>query len=213
MSWKEIGKAINDTLFGGKIKPLNRIIEDEAYDSYYNTMATQTALDAELEITVIPYGAITINDLEYEGLAVKMLILPNTLRSIGEEAFRETDVHSIVFPPSLTAIGGGAFMECTYLQNVILPKYLEVIEESVFDGCPNLSFVEIPERVKEIRLRAFASSGLRSVCFKGTPKTIAFNAFANCTNIKHIYVPWASGEVADAPWGATNATIHYETGV
>lgn len=26
-----------------------------------------------------------------------------------------------------------------------------------------------------------------------------------------IYVPWAEGEVANAPWGATKATIHYNT--
>lgn len=33
--------------------------------------------------------------------------------------------------------------------------------------------------------------------------------FNGCTNLTDIKVPWAEGEVAGAPWGATNATITY----
>ena len=39
--------------------------------------------------------------------------------------------------------------------------------------------------------------------------TIASNAFENCQDLTDIYCPWAEGEVANAPWGATKATIHY----
>ena len=34
-------------------------------------------------------------------------------------------------------------------------------------------------------------------------------AFKNCTALTTINVPWSEGEVASAPWGATNATINY----
>lgn len=39
--------------------------------------------------------------------------------------------------------------------------------------------------------------------------TIATDAFEGCTNLTAINVPWAEGAVANAPWGATNATINY----
>ena len=39
--------------------------------------------------------------------------------------------------------------------------------------------------------------------------SIPKNAFMNCTALTDIYVPWSEGEVAHAPWGATNATINY----
>ena len=51
------------------------------------------------------------------------------------------------------------------------------------------------------------------------PETITNNCFtglgniyvgANARNID-IYVPWAEGAIANAPWGATKATIHYNT--
>jgi len=50
---------------------------------------------------------------------------------------------------------------------------------------------------------------MRTLTFNGTPTSIASNAFGNCTNLRTINVPWAEGAVANAPWGATNATINY----
>lgn len=35
--------------------------------------------------------------------------------------------------------------------------------------------------------------------------------FGNCPNLTDIYVTWAEGAISGAPWGATNATIHYNT--
>lgn len=48
---------------------------------------------------------------------------------------------------------------------------------------------------------------------RGKPDSIASNAFSNCGNIAHLYVSWGEGQVANAPWGAANATIHYNTAV
>ena len=39
--------------------------------------------------------------------------------------------------------------------------------------------------------------------------TIANNSFQQCNGLLDIYVPWAEGAVANAPWGATNAKIWY----
>ena len=49
------------------------------------------------------------------------------------------------------------------------------------------------------------------VIINSTPTKIYSNAFRNAKNLADIYVPWSEGEVANAPWGATNATIHYNT--
>lgn len=52
-------------------------------------------------------------------------------------------------------------------------------------------------------------TGLTEITFKGTPSRIDSTAFNGCTNLKTINVPWSEGAVANAPWGATNATINY----
>ena len=35
-------------------------------------------------------------------------------------------------------------------------------------------------------------------------------AFTGCDKLTTINVPWSEGEVANAPWGATNAVINYD---
>jgi hypothetical protein len=38
--------------------------------------------------------------------------------------------------------------------------------------------------------------------------SIAADAFEGCSNLTDIYCFWKEGDVANSPWGATNATIH-----
>ena len=67
--------------------------------------------------------------------------------------------------------------------------------------------------VISINGQAFGSTGFSKVYFTGSgkPGSMASIMFNNSTYISDIYVPWSEGEVADAPWGAVNATIHYNT--
>jgi hypothetical protein len=66
--------------------------------------------------------------------------------------------------------------------------------------------------VAEISNYAFSNcDGLTSVTFEGIPTKIGSLVFNSCDNLTDIYVPWAEGEVSDAPWGATKATIHYNS--
>lgn len=90
-------------------------------------------------------------------------------------------------PSGITSIGGYAFYMCTSLALTALPSGITSIGDDAFCGC----------------------AGLTSIIFEGTPTTIDSTAFRNCTNITSIKVPWAEGAVANAPWGATNATITY----
>lgn len=96
------------------------------------------------------------------------------------------------------------------LENIQLPTNIAKIRDSAFSNCTNLVLTELPESLTEIGEYAFSScSNLNSLTFKGTPQSIKSNAFQNCRNLKTINVPWSEGEVANAPWGATNATINY----
>ena len=68
----------------------------------------------------------------------------------------------------------------------------------------------LPEKLESIATWAFCEcSKLNEVTFKGTPTSIADDVFDECNALLTINVPWAEGEVANAPWGATNATINY----
>lgn len=69
-----------------------------------------------------------------------------------------------------------------------------------FGNCSNLSRVDIcSERMDEDVGGSYSSYTLPS------------NLFVDCSNLTDIYVCWSEGKVKNAPWGATNATIHYDT--
>ena len=116
--------------------------------------------------------------------------------------------------------GGGDDWAIAYIESnagegiTSLPNGITSIGSYAFSGCTNLALTSLPEGITSIGSSAFYNcTGLTSITFKGTPTKVASNAFSSCTNLKDIYVPWSEGAVANAPWGATNATIHYDSEV
>lgn len=78
------------------------------------------------------------------------------------------------------------------------------------NGCNSITNITFPNGIISVGDRAFnGCAGLTSVTFNGKPNTIGKYTFYNCPNLTSISVYWEEGEVANAPWGATNATIKY----
>lgn len=113
-------------------------------------------------------------------------------------------------PSEITKINNYAFSGCASLALAELPSGVTNIGNGTFRFCANLTLTSLPSRLAFINQYAFKGcTGLTSITFEGTPTLIASNAFDGCTNLTSIKVPWAEGAVANAPWGATNATITY----
>ena len=113
-------------------------------------------------------------------------------------------------PSGITSIGKYAFQKCTKLAFTSLPSGVTSIGSYAFYGCSNLALTSLPSGLTSIGKHAFQGcTGLTSITFTGTPTSIDSGAFSGCSNLTTINVPWAEGAVANAPWGATNATINY----
>ena len=103
-----------------------------------------------------------------------------------------------------------AFYNCSKLASTSLPSGLTSIGSYAFDNCSKLALTSLPSGITSIGNGTFYGClGLASLTFKRKPKSISRSAFGGCTNLTTINVPWAQGEVANAPWGAQNATINY----
>ena len=108
------------------------------------------------------------------------------------------------------AIRDGAFSDCTNLALTTLPSGITNIGVGAFSNCTSLALTTLPSGITNIGDGAFSNcSSLVSLTFEGTPESIGGSAFYGCSNLTTINVPWAEGAVANAPWGATNATITY----
>lgn len=116
--------------------------------------------------------------------------------------------NSIYFPNTLTSIGSNAFRNCQGLNKVKLPNSLETIGESAFRSCQNLKDINLPSSITSIGPTAFHQSGLEHVSLRcsvggdsfyncpnlveveiydGT-KLLDAAAFSNCQNLKDIYI-------------------------
>ena len=146
------------------------------------------------------------------GRTITSINFPSGLTEIGSYAFFEcNDLNLASLPQSLTKIGKSSF-RFTKISLTSLPVGVTNIWSYTFADCSEIKTIEFHENIDIIDMFAFYNcTGLTSVTFKGTPSTIINNAFNKCTNLTNIYVPWAEGAVSGAPWGATNATIHYNT--
>ena len=81
-------------------------------------------------------------------------------------------------------------------------------------GLPALKSFIIPPNCMHIDDMVFnGDTALEYVTFLGRPESISNKTFTRLTTLKDIYVPWGSGEISGAPWGATSATIHYGEGI
>ena len=115
--------------------------------------------------------------------------LPNSVITIGDRAFQGTRINLTKLPDALETIGAAAFYNCSENECGVIPASVKTIGSSAFRG-----------------------NAFTVVRFLGTPTTVPNNAFTGNNQITDIYVPWAKGAVANAPWGApASARIHYES--
>lgn len=93
---------------------------------------------------------------------------------------------------------------------IILPSGLTKIGSYVFYEWRDITKISLPDGITSIGNSAFKECfSLTTITFKGMPSSIGLDAFKTCNRLTTINVPWAEGAVANAPWGATNATINY----
>lgn len=134
-----------------------------------------------------------------------------SVKNIDEYAFQQcTNLKKISFP-NIESIGNYAFLGCSALTEVADMTLIHHTWYQCFDGAGLTEFPYMPN-LKYI-MNSFSNClGLTKVCVHSTVmKEILNKSFNGCTNLTDIYVPWAEGAIGNAPWGATNATIHYNT--
>ena len=133
--------------------------------------------------------AIDDNFPNYCGL--KSVLIPNSVISIGGDAFRNCrNLTSIVIPNSVMTIGSGAFSDCRSLVTVEIPNGVTTVESYVFSGCSSMTSVAIPNSVTVIRYGAFRGChSLTSVAIPNSTTTIGGSTFAYSRNLRSITIP------------------------
>ena len=96
---------------------------------------------------------------------VKQIVIPATVKSIGEYAFiHMKGLETVTFAGNsqLEAVGAGAFANCTSLTSCQLPQSVKTLGDGVFANCSALNNFEIGLNVESIGIACFYNTAITS---------------------------------------------------
>ncbi len=138
------------------------------------------------------------------------ITLPNSLTTIGDEAFQYCRLTSITLPNSVTTIGDHAFYECIRLTSITLPGSLTTIGDDVFSGCNSLTSIDVDvdnQKYSSIDGVLYDKSQMSLICcpagkageviVPNTVTTIGYGAFAYCHRLTSITLPNSVTTIGD----------------
>ena len=169
---------------------------NSVYDSRNNSNAiigkSSNTLIAGCKSTTIPNTVKTIGENAFLGCdSLASVIIPNSVTSIGKEAFYYcTRLASVTIGNSVTSIGVNAFQNCTNLSSVIIGNSVTSIGETAFRNCSSLTSITIPNSVTTMGKCVFAyCSNLKTVTIGSGLTAIQGGTFSSCTRLTSITIP------------------------
>ncbi len=130
--------------------------------------------------------------------------IPNSVTTIGDNAFALARLTSVTIPNSVTSIGNNAFIECDGLRSITIPNSVTTIGKSAFEWCEWLASVTIGSSVKSIGDRAFQYCDLTKVYCSALTPPIAGSIFHEkaLSLLGCLYVPVGTKGAYEAvdPW-------------
>ena len=139
---------------------------------------------------------------------LKTITIPETVTTIGADAFRETGLKGIVIPASVESVGIGAFASCPDLSSISVSpgnEYLDsrddcnaIIETGsnlLIAGCQNTI---IPDDIAGIgRMAFYGCSNLESLVIPNSVNVIEEYTFYGCYSLDRIAIPDALAEIGE----------------
>lgn len=147
----------------------------------------------------IPQTVTTLGRNAFINCRFKYIDIPKTIINIEYGAFFGcSSLKYIDIPNSVEEIGSNAFSKCTSLRSIDIP-YTEIkIGSEVFSDCTSLTSIIIPEGQTDIRRGLFEGCvSLKSVILPSTLKAISSFAFRCCVSLKELEIPYSVKQIYD----------------
>ncbi len=154
------------------------------------TGCTNTEGFIDIPATIQGLPVTGIGDLVFANSQLSGVNIPNSVASIGVEAFFMCrNLAGVTIPDSVTNLGDGAFDQ-SGLTTVTVPGSVTSLGDSMFDGCFNLTQATLDPGVTRIGDDMFSSCpSLASVSMPGTVTNIGEYAFDSCWSLPNVFIP------------------------
>ena len=154
-----------------------------------------------LSSIILPEGLTTIEGAAFYDCNLTNLLLPQSLRTIGEGvvtvgattsdyhgAFeKNSNLTTITIPQSVTTLGSDAFAECAALSQVTLSEGLTTIGARAFYNCSALKTIQLPKSINSL-VSAFSHCGLEEI---EIPENVLIldGTFYECNKLTKVILP------------------------
>ena len=179
-SLKTIGNSI---FYSYNSTTLHTITLEE--NSNLESIGTQAFYNAVL-VGNLPNTLKTIKENAFYYYKGKEITIPSSVDDIGKYAFQNSSLEKVTIHSDI--LGDFMFIGCQSLSEVTMDGNIESISKRCFEGCSSLSSITIPFSVTSISEQAFYSTGIESVTIPATVTTIGANAFSTCASLVSVQV-------------------------
>lgn len=151
-----------DKLSVPQINSINSDVDDNKTVVYYDNIEPRS-----YDI----YGTMNIDDIRVEGSNITGVKIGRGVKTLGMELFMNTPLMtSIELPDSLKTIGTNAFTT-SHVTSLVIPDSVETINAYAFTSITYINSITIGSGVETIEQGAFDASNIGEVIFRG--KTLA----------------------------------------
>lgn len=133
----------------------------------------------------------TIGDYAFAGSRIGTVTIPESVTTIGEEAFAKcSNLRSINYDAvNCTTVGSDVFSECPNVERLGIGNKVTDIPSGIFSNLAISYDFVIPDNVKNIGSSAFRGCGFRSVTLPDNLTTIERFVFADCEYLNSVVIP------------------------
>jgi len=200
----DTGLLVGEPTDGIDSDPLTYFVELDG------TYTLSGGVGCEGPVTIAP-GVTTIGSFAFfMNAALTSVTIPNSVTTIGNNAFDSTSLASVTFGNSVTTIGVGAFYYNIYLTSVAIPNSVTTIGANAFNSSTSLATLTIGNSVTTIGDGAFSNTGLTNVTIPNSVITIGASAFNSTSSLTSVTIGNSVTTIGDGAFsstGLTNVTI------
>ena len=168
--------------------------------SYWSSMSVGSPVFkgcTNLKKVTLEEGLTIVPQLLLAELPIEEITIPNTVKTISGEAFKDcAELKKVDLGSSVEKIGADAFENCTSLTEITIPKSVKEgsywssmsVGSPVFKGCTNLKKVTLEEGLTIVPQLLLAELPIEEITIPNTVETISGEAFKDCAELKKITI-------------------------
>ena len=153
-----------------------------------------------------------IGDQAFQNSSITSVVIPDSVVTIGEDAFRScATLTSVKLSERLDGgneqytIGNDAFRECTSLTSIDVPEIVNRMGEGVFRSCTSLTSATIGATL--MGDNTFMNcTNLSSVTIRDSVTEFGVSVFQNCTSLTSIVIPKNVSTIAESAFSSSGLT-------